>query len=51
MEIKIATIKSGIHGGEINFDKDTPDEYIRTLIKEKIPSWELISITIKDDGK
>ena len=49
--MKIATIKAGIHGGEINFDKDTPDDYIRALIKEKIPSWELVSIEIKDDGK
>ena len=51
LEMKIATIKAGIHGGEINFDKDTPDDYIRALIKEKIPSWELVSIEIKDDGK
>lgn len=51
LEMKIATIKAGIHGGEINFDKDTSDDYIRALIKEKIPSWELVSIEIKDDGK
>lgn len=51
MEIKIAILKGGIHGAQIHFNKDTSDNYIRTLIKEKIPSWELVSIEIKDDGK
>ena len=51
MEVKIARLKAGIHGAEINFNKDTSDDYMRALIKEKIPSWELVSIKIKDDGK
>jgi len=46
MEVKIARLKAGIHGAEVNFGKDTPDDYIRTIIKEKIPSWELVSIKI-----
>ena len=44
LEMKIAIVKGGIHGAQIHFNKDMSDSYIRTIIKEKSPSWELISI-------
>ena len=42
--MKIAIVKGGIQGAQIHFNKDVSDSYIRTIIKEKTPSWELISI-------
>lgn len=42
--MKIVTLKGGIHGAQIHFNKDVSDSYIRTIIKEKTPSWELVSI-------
>ena len=50
-EMKIAKIKYGIHTVQVWFNKNKSDDYIRTIIKEKAPNWELVKIVIQDDGK
>ena len=49
--MKIATLKQGIHKIQVQFPKDKSDEYIRTVVKEKAPNWELVKIAMQDYEK
>lgn len=44
LEMRVVRVKCGAHSAQVGFTKDKSDDYIRAVVKEKVPSWQLVSI-------